>query len=328
MTGRFGRNRADALSALFVPTRRAKAAFARIDDLLARGWEETFCRGLVMLGHSRVGKTQIVHRYVRERVLEQPDPEKRPNIVTVEVPAGCTLKSFVAELLKALGDADPDYGSQTEKTTRVAEAIERDGVDLIIVDEVQRLIDAETDKIKAEVANWVTGMLNKKLCPFLLVGEKTAERVFVGKTHAKGRMTGGFYIEPYDWADPEDRKEFRAVLHLLDQKLGMPEPAGLGAVDTALRVYAYAEGLLGQAATLIDQARAIARREGRPKLTHDILAEAVDELRISDDRGKANPFRVAAVEDARPAGADAEQDVHVPRRGRGRRDDVAVEQEG
>lgn len=324
MGQRFGRNRADALSALFMETERVRYAFVRIDDLLLRGWEEGFCRGLLMLGSSRVGKSHIVRNYIRLRVLEQKAAEDRPNIVVVEVPPGCTLKSFVAELLKALGDPDPDLGSQTEKTTRVAEAIQDAEVDLVIVDEMQRLIDSETDKIKAEVASWLTAFLSKRLCPMLMVGERSTERVFHGKRHTKGRTIGAFCIEPYDWAVDKDQVEFRGVLHLIDKKLGMPELGGLGQPDTALRIYAYAEGLLGQAATLIDQARAIARRMGRPKLTHDLFAEAVDELRFSDDRRKPNPFRIPTIEGAGPADSDPEE-ADIPRRKRGRRNPELVE---
>lgn len=314
MRNRFGRDRADKLSAIFLETRRVKAAFERIDDLLARGWEDGFCRALLILGSSRAGKSQIVKNYIRSRVKEQPDPEQRPNIVVVEVPAGCTLKSFVAELLKELGDPDPDLGSQTEKTQRVAELIEEQAIDLVVVDEVQRLIDAETDKVKAEVASWMTGMLNKRLCPMLLVGEETAIRIFGAKRHIKGRTFGLMSIVPYDWNDEEDRREFRVVLHQIDGKLGMPEMSGLGTPDMALRIYAYAEGLLGQAASLIDHARATARRTNRPKLTYDLMAEAVDELRMGDERKLVNPFRVETVEVFGPARVEVE--THIPRRGR------------
>ena len=321
MRHRFGRDRTDALSVLFMETGRSVQAFVRIDDLLNRGWEEGFCRGLLMLGSSRVGKSHIVRNYMRLRVDEQPDINMRPNIVLVEVPPGCTLKSFVAELLSALGDPAPDLGSQTEKTTRVGEAIGLAEVDLLIVDEMQRLIDSDTDKVKAEVASWLTAFLNRRLCPMLMVGERTTERVFRGKRHTKGRTLGAFYIEPYDWAKAPDQQEFRGVLHLMDKRLGMDELAGLGTVDTALRIYAYAEGLLGQAATLIDQARAIARRNGRPKVTHDLLAEAVDELRIGEERVKVNPFRVASVENAMPADT-GDEDTDIPRRGRRRAADT------
>ena len=43
---------------------------------------------------------------------------------------------------------------------------------------------------------------------------------------------------------------------------------------------------------LISEARTIARSEQRPVLTVDILAEAVDRLRIGVSRTEPNPFRV------------------------------------
>ena len=293
--------RANALSACFVATSRAKLAFTRIDELLRDGWEQTFCRSLLLFGHSRAGKTHIVTNYIRARVDEVADPDQRLRIVLVEVPSGCTLKNFAEELLTALGDADPAYGSLTEKSRRVADLIEHQRLDLIVIDEVQRLIDADTDKVKRDVANWITALLNRRLCPLLLVGERKAERVFADNMHLEGRTFGEIVLDPYDWSVQQDQDEFRVVLHMLDKSLDMEVLAGLGQMDTAIRVYAYSQGLLGQAATLAERGRAIALRAGRPKITHDLLAEAVDELRIGVDRRKVNPFRVASVDQVQPA---------------------------
>lgn len=312
MANHLRQERADALGNEFAVTGRVEKAFARIDDLMARGWEKNYCRAMLLLGHSRAGKTHIVTNFIRVRVDEQPDPDKRPVIILVEVPASCTLKIFATDLLDALGDPDPEFGSQPEKTRRIKDLIEELGVDLVIIDEAQRLIDSDTDKVKSEVASWLTALLNKRLCPILLVGERKAERVFQGKMHLTGRTLGEFIITPYDWADESDRKEFIGVLHLLDKRLGMQALSGLARTDTALRIYAYAEGLLGQTATLIDQARSIARRYGRPTITHDIFAEAVDELRVGEARKQPNPFRIAEVEAVGPAAMEAE--THVPRR--------------
>lgn len=292
---------ANALSSCFVQTRRATKAFTRIDELIRYGWEATFCRSLLLFGNSRAGKTHIVTNFIRLRVDEVADPDQRLRIVLVEVPSGCTLKSFAEELLTALGDADPGYGSLTDKSRRVAEMIRFRHLHLIVIDEVQRLIDADTDKVKRDVANWVTALLNQRLCPLLLVGERKAERVFMDNMHLAGRTLGEVVIAPYDWSVPEDQAEFRGVLHMLDKAVGMETLAGLGQMDTAIRVYAYSQGLLGQAATLIERARVISLRDGRPQLTHDLLAEAVDELRIGEERSKLNPFRVGSVTHVEPA---------------------------
>ena len=303
------------LSAVFVETERVKRAFVRIDELVDEGWEDGNCRALLLLGHSRAGKTHIVDNYIRLRMTEQPDDPERLRILKVEVQAGCKLKTFATDLLIALGDPDPGGGSQAEMTRRIAEAIEREEFDLVIFDEVQRLIDADTDKVKRDVANWVTGLLNRRLCPLLLVGERTAERVFQSNMHVKGRTFGQILLEPYDWSSEADRKEFRAVLHLLEKKLGLPEASGLGQARVAIRIYAYSGGLLGEAATLVVQAALIARRMGRPCLNEEILALAVDELRIGEDRKLPNPFRT---EVTKPRAITAGAEAHVPRRGLGR----------
>ena len=323
MTGVAGRHgRADALSDLFVPTQRVRQAFLRIDELLVRGWERHYCRALLMLGPSRSGKTVLVAEYLRERVDKQPDPAKRPVIASVEVPAGCSLKLFSTDLLAVLGDPAPAYGDQGEKTRRIAENVEANRVDLIVIDEVQRLIDVNTDRVKRDVANWLTALLNRRVCPLLLVGELSAERVFEDTLHLEGRTLGEVVIGPYRWADTAERDEFRGVLHLLDKQLGMTAPSGLGEVDTALRIHSYSRGLLGQAATLIDQARAVALRRRRPRIGHDIFAEAVDELRIGASRQKPNPFRLG---DPSPGDGDMQPaDFEKPRRtGSGRRRKVA-----
>ena len=308
-----------AVSTVFVETRRVRRAFARIDELVDNGWEDSYCRGLLLLGHSRAGKTHIVNNYIRLRVTERPDDGERLRVLKVEVQAGCTLKIFATDLLIALDDPDPEGGSQADKTRRIAEAIKREELDLLVIDEVQRLIDADTDKVKRDVANWITGLLNRKLCPLLLVGERKAERVFEHNMHLKGRTFGEEELTPHDWSDQKDRKEFRAILHLLDGKLGLPEPSRLADTETAMRVYDYAEGLLGQAATLIAQGAVIAQRDNRPCLTHDLLAQAVDELAIGEAR-RPNPFRVDVVH-PRPAAAAVEN--HVPRRRRHGRSAVA-----
>ena len=323
MKSREERRQTKSISTVFVETGRVQYAFARIDELVDEGWEDDNCRALLLLGHSRAGKTHIVNNYMRIRATEQPDDAKRLRILKLEVQSGCTLKIFATDLLIALGDPDPGRGAQAEMTRRIAEALTKAEYDLLIIDEVQRLIDADTDKVKRDVANWITGLLNRRLCPLLLVGELKAEWVFQDNRHLKGRTFGKVVQTPYDWAHEADRQEFCAVLHLLEGKLGLPMKSGLGQMATAIRIYAYAGGLLGEAATLITHATVVARRQSRPCLTHDILAQAVDELGIVQRKEDSNPFRSEVV-NPRPIGA--ELDVHVPRRVRDRRA-ASVEEE-
>ena len=131
MKDRRNRN-GSALSSIFVETRQARAAFLRIDELMEHGWERNYCRALVLLGLARSGKTHLIHHYVEERLGKDWKDKAVPPIVIVEVPAGCTLKSFATEVLRALKDPDPEYGSQVDRTGRIAAAVERHGVELLV----------------------------------------------------------------------------------------------------------------------------------------------------------------------------------------------------
>lgn len=308
-----------ALSQLFIETARTRRAFERIDELVEHGWEAESCRALLMLGPSRVGKTRIISWFVKMRSQPTPDGQPGLNIICVEVPPGCSLKSFAAEVLTKLGDPDPEYGSENDRTRRIIELAQEQRIDLIIIDEVQRLIDADTDRVKRTVASWLTALLNKRVCPLLLVGEESAERVFDGIMHIKGRTFGQIALDAYDWARPEDRDEFRAVLFKIEQQLGLPERSNLALIDTALRIHAYAKGRFGEAVTLISQARIIAQRNRRPCITHEMLAQAVDELRIGQERLEANPFLTEKVPGPAPARAVEDITPRVPKRGRPRR---------
>lgn len=281
-----GRERGDAISDIFVDTSRTKMAFERMDQLMDRGWETNFCRALLLLGPSRCGKTHILKEWRRRRTITEPGFKA----VVTEVPSACTLKGMAAQLLEDLGDPDPDYGTQNDKTRRIHD-IGKD-CHLIIIDEVQRLIDEKTERVKNDVANWLTNLLNRRICPLLLVGERQAEKVFNGNMYLEGRTLGQVPVDPYDWHNKEDRNGFRVFLNLVEGKLGMPQASGLGDSDTALRIHSYSGGRVGQATLLIDEARSLARRGGRPMLTHDLFAEAVDLLRVGAARGKANPFRI------------------------------------
>jgi predicted AAA+ superfamily ATPase len=208
MTGVSGRDREDAISNLFVDTSRSKMAFSRIDELMTRGWEASFCRALLILGPSRCGKTHIFTEWLRRRRETEP----LFKAVVTEVPQGCSLRQMAAQLLENLGDPDPDYGSQGEKTRRIAQLAT--GYDVIVIDELQRLVDDNTGKVKKDVSGWLTNLLNRRLCPLLLVGELHADLILQGNMYLVGRTLGQVSVAPYNWHDDQERLEFRVFLDL------------------------------------------------------------------------------------------------------------------
>lgn len=283
----------DALSAIFVDTRQTVRTFEGVEELLRNPRTQNHARAMSILGPARCGKTQIVREYVARR----DDEAKRgvraaPEVAMVEVPGGATLKTIATETLSALGDPDPDYGNQAARTERAARAIRDGGYDLIVFDEVHMLVDSETKKVLHNAAMWFTQMLNKGLCPLLLVGEESFRRVLANNAFLAGRSLPLPPIRPFDWRDRDDFAEFRYVLSQVEEGLGLPGRSGLVDAEVASRICEACGGRFGVVELLLTHAREIARRRRHSCLTRDVLRDAVEDLRHLDLPFPFNPFDV------------------------------------
>lgn len=306
--------RADTLSNLYVSTSRWEMAEPRLDELHECGWMKRHCMGVLLLGPSRSGKTSMAWEWTRRRANSAAGVGDTFKTAYVEIPAKGDVPAVAADVLGALGDPDPGHGTQHDKTTRVAEAVKRQGIDILILDEIQRLVD-DRGNLRALAAAWITGLLNKRICPILFIGEPSGALVF-GQRYLSGRTQGEIAIVPYDWHDHADRKEWRRVLATMSAALQMPEDAGLQETETALRLHSFSNGLLGEVARLLTSARTDAARRGLPKLTYEVLASAVDRLRIGAEKQTPNPFRI---ENPVPGGAVATGNMDETSSSKGKR---------
>ena len=206
---------------------------------------------------------------------------------------GCNARSFASDILKAVGDPAPDFGSPGERMRRALDAIEELNLDFLAFEEFHRLISTKTDKVDEDVANIVTGILNKRFCPLVLIGDPDAYRVInsLGNQFLGQQCMPPFNFEPYDWGLAEDRDDFRGIMQTIDMNLGFARLSDLGKVDTAQRIYAHSRGRARLAANLITEARTLARKRGLPCLNHEILALAVDRIMVHRAGRPENPFR-------------------------------------
>ena len=292
----------DALSSIFFMTKRAEAAFEKIDDLVKEGWEVDYCKAQTMFGIPGTGKTRTLGNYR--------DARKDLRSLVIEVTPGCNARSFASDILKAVDDPAPDFGIAGERMRRALKAIKEMDLDFLVFEEFHRLISTKTDKVDEDVANMVTGILNQRLCPLVLIGDPEAYRVInnLGKEFLAQRCMPAFDFEPYDWGIEQDRDDFRGILHAIDLELGFAQRSGLGRVDTAQRIYAHCRGRARLAANLITEARKLARKRSFPCINHEILALAVDGIMIHRSGRAENPFRTEKPPVVGPASSFPEGD--------------------
>lgn len=279
----------DALSNIFFQTSRTLKGFEAIEEVIKFGWERKYCKATRLFGEPGTGKTHIATYFEQIKC-----GEGGWKVLTLEVAPGLTPRMFGEQFLEGLGDPSPAFGSPAEKLSRAGQAVRAQGYDAIILEEFHRLIDDKTDKVNLAVGHWVTGFLNLRVCPLVLMGEPGAERVLRDNKMLKQRTFPGCVITPYDWGVEQDRQEFRTTMHAIDVELGMPERSGLGTMETAHCIYTFSEGILRRAVDLVAKSRRRARQLGLQKLTHEVMAETVEEFLAVGPAGVHNPFRPGA----------------------------------
>lgn len=277
-----------------VPVARVRRVLKRIRQLHDAHGTGREANVLLIVGLTGVGKSVVAHHY--EEFYPSYEIDEGGEIITcfpvliVEVPVNCTLKGLAGAILTTLRDVAPTKGTQVEWTRRAVGKLKKHRVEILILNEFHHLVHSDTDEVIEESAEYIKALLNTNTCQILLIGQPKGTRILRPDGQNDRRSKGVLFIEPYDWSNEQDRKEFRIVLNELEQHLGLPERSALGGYEMALRIYNACRGLPGYATRLLEQALWIAMDEELPCLSMPILARAAEELRNPNQRRWFNPF--------------------------------------
>jgi Cdc6-like AAA superfamily ATPase len=171
------------LSNNFLPTTRTTTAEMRLEMLFELGWQADYCKALPLLGPPGTGKTLFIKEYA---ALFECQYKRKLRYLYVEVPSSASTNGVASKMLDCLGDAAPTYGIETAKVARIVGHM-KGRFDILYLDEFQRLIDRNTEKVDKKAAGLVATLLNERVCPIVLVGEVQSERVFADSMHFEDR---------------------------------------------------------------------------------------------------------------------------------------------
>jgi hypothetical protein len=178
--------------------------------------------------------------------------------------------------------------------------IEDLGVELIMIDEFQHLVERKqegTAKIAYEVADWVKLRLDEIKCPILLAGTENAAVALNANGQLAGRLMENTRLGPLPWATDDDRLAFRVVMHKFEKQLPFERGSRLGDPETAALIHCATDGRMGEVARLIVIAAIIVVEEGRAAIGMNDLAVAYDRFALGpfDDLGPTEGLNLPAV---------------------------------
>jgi hypothetical protein len=244
-----------------------------IDDLRRHGRAPGYGYIKQFIGPTGAGKSMIIEEYARHFPVEMNGAHvKRRPVLFVKTPDKCTGKSILEAFLFVLDPAFVPSRNYTEAMMAqdIAQHIKRQGVELIILDEAQQLttLDAYT------VAGFFKYLANETKTPLIMAGLPSIGILKQANKQFSGRCRADIVLESLRWDDTDDKKTFRSIVRSWEESLSV-KPIGFHLYEDPIdyRLFFFAEGLLRDARTIVDEAVSVSRL--RPRRWPDLRLESL-----------------------------------------------------
>ena len=179
----------------------------KIADCHSRSKTSAEPKCLSITGESGCGKTTIAEVYNTKYASTRTDEGITVPVLLVTISAPATVKALATDILDSLGDPLADRGTVTSLTRKVYKLIKECGVELIIFDEFQHLIDRDSDRVLQVASDWLKNFLNKTKVPMVLMGLPYSVRILEANPQLRRRFSVRKELKPFVWENPESQKD-------------------------------------------------------------------------------------------------------------------------
>ena len=247
----------------------AQGALAQLNELLEREPGRVRPHNLLVLGPTNNGKTMVAERFRRmhpSHMATAGNHEIVP-VVMLQMPADPTIGRLVAVILAAMGS--PIRFLRTAErclqlTLRLLEVCE---TRMLILDEFHNLLGVPARR-QRELLNFIRYLGNERRIPVVCLGTREAWLAVRADPQLENRFTP--YLLPV-W---NDGSELARLLASFEACLPLREPSHLAANELRSEILRRSEGTIGEIATLVTRAAAVALSDGRERIDTTVLNEA------------------------------------------------------
>ena len=211
------------------------------------------------------------------------------------IPAQVTVKSFIKTLLINLGNSDT-RGDTVDLIHRCTRLLLARGVEVIIIDEFQRLTRASAVLMREGIIDCLVTLINLTNIPFVIIGtDECLDLIYSRAVLARRFPFRAELHHPAFSVDP--KSDYQALLSTLDQKLYT-----IGGLDSGLhlcdhivsaQLYLATKGNLEYLKLIICNALEFCLLRNDGILRINDLSDATAELYIAENlAGEENPFEL------------------------------------
>ncbi|MFB9327827.1 TniB family NTP-binding protein [Paenibacillus aurantiacus] len=289
------KRRVEHVKAILVHHPKFAEILDELEEMLTLSEDSVSPEGLFLFGPTGAGKSSVTieftARYPRNTVVEAEREYTHIPVLHVRVPPRATPRMLASKVLEIMGDPFHHKGTESELTSRIHHYVRELKIRMIILDEFQHLIDAETDYVLATASNWVKTFTEEIKIAVVLCGMPESVKVFISNPQLDRRFCNKVELAPFAYGTPEEILTFRIFLKKIDELLPFLDSAQLADPRLADKIYYISNGVPFYVMKLLEKATYFAAKEGADKITESHLAIALTKIKQVGRPYVINPFK-------------------------------------
>jgi|GEM_PF-2161183 len=329
----------EIVASMWVDTDRQRAILKEIRRYMRLCKTLRVRRGTAIPGRrlsqfSQAGKSAVVERLIAELAEEAIAAGEEPNpyrVVHITIDTRMSLKMLYQEILNRLADdfvgepgplglritadlAAKIKGKPSDNVKIVEQRVEewtaKLGVELVVVDEVQRLVTKPERVLEhgdlddgtfftadaTDVTKKLQGFLDRGVVPLFFIGDETSEVFFMLNQQFAARLGDPLQLKPLNMGRTADRRQFHKFCIGYDKELrrqgAVAVPTCLSEPNVLTALITASGGHIGRAARIIEVALPKALARGAVTMEAYDLSNAVRSFAIGLDWVDHDPFSI------------------------------------
>lgn len=246
---------------------------------------------MIVVGDTGSGKTTIIEKYLSENPRKENVGGSVVPILFTSLPPNATPITASEQLLSDLGDpyAFNKGKDHVELTKKMVELMHFCGVELIIIDEFQHMIDRKNKEVLHSAADWLKMLIVRSKIPVVLFGMPYSIVILDANNQLAGRFELQHKLDPFRISSKVYMQRYKTFLSCLDNALPFTERSGLDSPEMMKRLYAFSKGNLRRIRKLVNRASRSALAEGDNYISLTHFAKAAPKV-SRDSCIPVNPF--------------------------------------
>lgn len=270
-------------------------AWQRIATCHRSGQSTEGPRHLRLLGQPGVGKTFLLEQYAGDHPRVEALDRITVPVLVVSIPSAPTLKGLYHAILNALGVRVVDGHNLESLRFRVVTLIRNLGVELLLLDEINHLLDRGRRRSHEAVTDGLKQLIDSIEVPTVFAGAVRSKQLFDTNAQLRSRVTATHTMLPFDLgARFQELRGFVATWlqgsHPPSQCKWMSSP------DLATRIFYATDGMPRQLVQFLDAVPVWTAAEAvSPAAFFDVLAQLFRDTLWESAPQSLNPFSEAFV---------------------------------